>query len=107
MPVVGIRELSRDVSGLVERVENGELVLIKKHGRYVAAMVRIDPEGLEDFLLGHLPEFIESYREAEEDIAAGRTYSLNEIRAEFEAESQSHARSHADRPRAKRRSPRP
>jgi antitoxin (DNA-binding transcriptional repressor) of toxin-antitoxin stability system len=107
MPVVGIRELSRDVSGLVERVENGELVLIKKHGRYVAAMVRIDPEGIEDFLLGHLPEFIESYREAEEDIAAGRTYSLNEIRAEFEAESQSRARSHADRPRAKRRSPRP
>ncbi|SRR6266508_1356382 len=73
MPVVGIRELSRDVSGLVERVENGELVLIKKHGRYVAAMVRIDPDGLEDFLLGHLPEFIESMDQAEEDFAAGRT----------------------------------
>ena len=83
MPVVGIRELSRDVSGLVERVENGELVLIRKHGRFVAAMVRIDPDGLEDFLLGHAPEFIEDMRQAEEDIAAGRTRPLDEVMAEL------------------------
>jgi antitoxin (DNA-binding transcriptional repressor) of toxin-antitoxin stability system len=81
MPVVGIRELSRDVSGLVERVENGELVLIKKHGRFVAAMVRIDPDGLEDFLLGHAPEFIENMRQADEDIAAGRTVSYEDWKA--------------------------
>ena len=73
MPVVGIRELARDVSGLVERVENGEFVLITKHGRYVAALVRIDPDGLEDFLLGHLPEFIESMEQADRDFAAERT----------------------------------
>jgi len=102
MPVVGIRELSRDVSGLVERVENGELVLIKKHGRYVAAMVRIDPDGLEDFLLGHLPEFIESYREAEEDIAAGRTRPLEEVIAEINADEQRRARGRDGRRSASR-----
>lgn len=86
MPVVGIRELSRNVSGLVEQVERtGEIVLVTRHGRPVAALVRVDRDSLEDLLLAHAPEFIDDMRQADEDLAAGRTQPLEEVMADLAA----------------------
>lgn len=48
--VIGIRELARNVSKVIDSVEARQPVLITKHGTPVALMLPINPELLEEFL---------------------------------------------------------
>ena len=52
MSVVSIRDLSRNPSAVVDEVErSGRPAVVTRNGKPVAALVRIDQEALEDWLL--------------------------------------------------------
>jgi prevent-host-death family protein len=85
MVTVSIRELANNASGVVADVEeSGRPAVVTKHGRPVAAVVPIDPEKLEDFVLANAPEYVADRRAADADLAAGRTTSASDLLAELD-----------------------
>ncbi len=85
MTTVSIRDLGRRPSQVVDEVvRTGRPTIITRHGRPVTAMVAIDPEELEDFVLSHAPEFTRSRRAADADLRAGRVRRADEIFAELD-----------------------
>jgi prevent-host-death family protein len=74
MGTIGIRDLSRNASQVIDQVSStGSPMIVTKHGRPVAAVVALDPDALEDFVLPTAPEYVAVRRTAEADLAAGRT----------------------------------
>ena len=74
MGTIGIRELSRNASQVIDQVSStGSPMIVTKHGRPVAAVIAVDPDALEDFVLAAAPEYIAARRVADADLAAGRT----------------------------------
>jgi prevent-host-death family protein len=87
MGTVTIRDLQRDTSRVVDEVERSRRPqLVTKHGRPVAAVVPIDAEELEDFILSNAPSFVASFREADQDLVAGRTVSATDFFKELDAQ---------------------
>lgn len=87
MGTVGIRELSRNASKIIQEIETtGRPVIVTRHGQPIAALWRIDEDALEDFVLANAPEFVESMREAEEDYREGRAQPAEEVYAELNLE---------------------
>lgn len=73
MGTIGIRDLSRNASQVVDQVSStGNPMIVTKHGRPVVAVVAIDPDALEDFVLATAPEYAADRRTADRDLAAGR-----------------------------------
>jgi prevent-host-death family protein len=80
MSLLGIRAFSREVSRHIDSVvETGEPVVLTKRGRPVAAIVALDDDALEDFVLAHAPEFALGMRAADEELRRGETSTLAEI----------------------------
>ncbi|MBN2114335.1 MAG: type II toxin-antitoxin system Phd/YefM family antitoxin [Acidimicrobiia bacterium] len=74
MGTIGIRDLSRNTSQVIDQVSStGSPMIVTKHGRPVAAVVAVDPDALEDFVLATAPEYAVARRAADADLAAGRT----------------------------------
>ncbi|MGI8759165.1 MAG: type II toxin-antitoxin system Phd/YefM family antitoxin [Acidimicrobiales bacterium] len=87
MPTVSIRELANNASGVIAAVaDTGRPTVVTKHGRPVAAVVPIDQEELEDFVLANAPEFVAGRAEADADLAAEQTRSLGEVLAGLDAD---------------------
>lgn len=87
MATVSIRELARGASKVVDDVaRSGHPAIVTRRGQPIAAVVPIDPDELEDFVLSHAPSFVRSLRRADEDIAAARSRSLADILDEMDAE---------------------
>jgi prevent-host-death family protein len=81
MTTVSIRDLSRRPSEVVDEVaRTGRPAIITRRGRAVTAMIAIDPDQLEDFVLANAPEYSRSMRAAVADLRAGRTVTLDEYR---------------------------
>ena len=77
---ITIRELSRNVSGVVDEVaRTGRPALVTKHGAPVVAVVPVSESELEDLVLARLPEYLEDLAAADEDLAAGRTRSAADV----------------------------
>ena len=73
MGTIGIRDLSRNASQVIDQVSStGSPMIVTKHGRPVAAVVAIDPDALEDFVLATAPEYAADRRAADRDLAADR-----------------------------------
>lgn len=84
MVIVGIRELVRNASKIIQEIETtGQPVIVTRHGRPVAALWPIDEEALEDFVLARAPEFVESMQEAEGDYREGRAQLAEEVYADL------------------------
>ena len=74
MGTIGIRDLSRNASQVIDQVSStGSPMIVTKHGRPVAAIVAIDPDALEDFVLATAPEDVAARQAADADLAVGRT----------------------------------
>jgi prevent-host-death family protein len=85
MPTVSIRELANNASGVISEVTaSGRPAVVTKHGQPVAAVVPIDEDALEDFVLANAPEFVEGRRAADEELAAGQTRSLESVVADLD-----------------------
>lgn len=85
MSLIGIRGLSRRVSRHIEQVEKtGEPLVVTRRGRPVVAIVPVDADGLEDFVLAHVPEFTLGMRAADSELERGETVPLSEVLDELE-----------------------
>jgi prevent-host-death family protein len=85
MTTISIRDLSRRPSQVVDEVvRTGRPAIITRHGRPVTAMVAVDPDELEDFVLSHAPEYARSRRAADADLRAGRARPADEVFAELD-----------------------
>lgn len=88
MATVTIRELGRQVSGVVKEVTStGRPAFVTHRGTPVAVLLPLDPEQLEDYVLANAPEYVASMRTADQAIARGEQgVPLADAIAEFEAE---------------------
>jgi len=69
---VSVRDLANGASRVIEEVRaTGRPAVITKRGKAVAAIVPIDEEALEDWVLANAPEFVANMAEAEAEIATG------------------------------------
>lgn len=80
MPTVSIRDLARRSSRVVDDVSSsGRPAIITRRGKPVAALIAIDPDELEAFVLANAPEYARSMRDADADLAKGRTRTLADV----------------------------
>lgn len=80
MGTIGIRDLSRNASQVIDQVSStGDPMIVTKHGRPVAALIAVDPDALEDFVLATAPEYAADRRVADRDLAANRTRPAAEV----------------------------
>ena len=85
MTTISIRDLGRRPSQVIDEVlRTGRPAIITRHGRPVTAMVAVDPDELEDFVLAHAPEYVRSTRAADADLRAGRARAADEVFAEVD-----------------------
>ena len=88
MAAVNVRELARNTSKVIGDVERRKRpAIITRSGRPVAAVVPIDSDALEDWILANAPEFVEGMRQAEEEFRRGETISMDELFARIERRS--------------------
>jgi prevent-host-death family protein len=88
MPAVNVRELARNTSKVIGDVERLKRpAIITRSGRPVAAVVPIDSDALEDWILATAPEFVEGMRLAEDEFRRGETVSMDELFARIERKS--------------------
>jgi prevent-host-death family protein len=93
MNTIGIRELARNTSRVIEDVERSKKpALVTRHGRPAVAVVPIDQDELEDWILANAPEFVQGMKEAERELLEGRTFSLDEVMAEIEGDGATKAK---------------
>ena len=86
MPTVSIRDLARRSSQVVDDVtSSGRPAIITRRGKPVGALIAIDPDELEDFVLANAPEYARSMRDADDDLARGRTRPLSAVLDELDA----------------------
>lgn len=84
MPIIGVRELARRNRELLDKVEKEKVpYLVTRNGRPVAALVPVDPADAERYVLAAAPEFVESRRQADAEIAMGETRSLEDVTQEM------------------------
>ncbi len=88
MSTVSIRDLANKASAVVDEVARSKRpAVVTKHGKPVAALVPIDQEALEDWVLANAPEFVANMAEADSEIARGeRGMPLDDVLAELDAD---------------------
>ncbi len=87
MSTVGVRELARHTSSIINDIEQSkEPTLVTRRGRPVVYMLPVDSEEFEDFLLANAAQFVDGMTAADAELAAGETVSLAEVRADFETD---------------------
>lgn len=80
MPTISIRDLARRSSRVVaDVVSSGRPAIITRRGKPVGALIAIDNDELEDFVLANAPEYAASIRDADADLARGRTQPLSDV----------------------------
>ncbi len=85
MSTIGVRELARHASAIINDIEQKKQpALVTRRGRPVVYMLPVDSAEFEDFVLTHASQFVEGMVTADDELAAGETVSLADVRAEFE-----------------------
>jgi prevent-host-death family protein len=85
MPTISIRELGRRPSQVIDEVvRTGRPAIVTRHGRPVTALVALDPDELEDYVLARAPAFVRATRAADADLRGGRTRPAAEVFAELQ-----------------------
>jgi prevent-host-death family protein len=88
MAKVGIRDLQRDASAIVGRVaRTGKATLVTNRGEPVAAIVPVDRDDWEDYVLANAPSFLLSMERADRDLAAGDIRDSEDVFAELGVEA--------------------
>jgi prevent-host-death family protein len=80
MPVIGIRELSRETADVIKELQSsGEPVVITKQGKPVATLMAVDEAEAQNLVLSLAPEIRETSSTAEVQAAPRKTRSLEEV----------------------------
>lgn len=78
---VSIRQLADETSAIVRQVTStGRPALITNRGKPVAAVIPIDEDALEDWVLSQAPQFTDAMHEADEYAALGKGTSWADLR---------------------------
>jgi|SRR5205809_6805946 len=81
MATVNVRELARNTSRVIDDVSKRHRpTLVTRAGRPVAAVVPIDSDALEDWILANAPEFVDGMRLADDESRRGKTTSFDALR---------------------------
>jgi antitoxin (DNA-binding transcriptional repressor) of toxin-antitoxin stability system len=97
MPVVGLRQLSRETREVITQLEvDGEPVVITRQGQPIAALTAISQEDVASFALALAPELVAGRERAAAAIAAGEGEPASQVLAEFEAEERHEHSEEAD-----------
>lgn len=89
MSTVSIRDLANNASSIVRGVnESGRPAVVTRHGRAVAAVIPIDQDGLEDYVLANAPEYVRGRADADTELAAGSTRSLAGVLEDLDNEAE-------------------
>jgi prevent-host-death family protein len=80
MEANNIQELGRNAGTIIRRVvETGRPQLVTKRGQPVVAIVRIDHEKLQDWIVANAPSFAKDIPGADEALEAGETVSADAL----------------------------
>ncbi|MHB8717935.1 MAG: type II toxin-antitoxin system prevent-host-death family antitoxin [Candidatus Dormibacteria bacterium] len=87
MGSVNARDLARQTATILDEVERTRRpMLVFRNGKPVAALVALDEDGLEDYVLANAPEFAASFRRADQDARAGRLRTVADVFADLEVQ---------------------
>ena len=86
---MSIRDLANNASAVVDEVaKSGRPAVVTRYGKPVAAVVPIDQDALEDWVLANAPEFVADMATADAEIAQGRRgKQLADLVRELDADS--------------------
>ncbi|MBI4354336.1 MAG: type II toxin-antitoxin system Phd/YefM family antitoxin [Candidatus Omnitrophica bacterium] len=79
MKFVGISELKNGASNVVRQVQRGGPVVVMRHGKPCAALIRISEEEIDQLLFEDSPLVKQAVKEALNDIRAGRVVTWREF----------------------------
>lgn len=79
MVTAGVRELKNRTSEFLRRTRTEGPVIITSHGKPVAAMIPLEPDEVEDFLLAHSPKIQAAVKRGMKDIEASRVHTVEEL----------------------------
>jgi prevent-host-death family protein len=80
MPMIPVRDLARRTREVLDDVERtGRVAIVTRQGRPAVAIIPLDAEALEDHVLAGARDYLDAMREADEDLASGRTRSLGAV----------------------------
>jgi len=79
MAAVNVRELARNTSKVIGDVARRKRpTIITRAGRPVAALIPIDADALEEWILANSPEFVRGMRKADQELRLGQTVGMVE-----------------------------
>ena len=79
MAAVNVRELARNTSKVIGDVARRKRpTIITRAGRPVAAVIPIDADALEDWILANSPEFVRGMQKADKELRLGQTVGMDE-----------------------------
>ena len=81
MKTIGVRELKNHVSEYLRSLSKDEPVVITRNGKPVAAMISLEPDELEDFILAHNPKVQKMVRKGIREIERGEYLTVDELLA--------------------------
>jgi len=79
MKYANIRELQKDASGIISRVEKGEDVIITKRGKPAAVIYPLTEDTIEDYMIQHSPSIRKKIDEGLKDAREGRVIPIAEL----------------------------
>ena len=86
MKTIGVRELKNHVSEYLRNLSKDKPVVITRNGKPVAAMISLEPDELEDFILAHSLKVHKMVRKGIEEIERGEYFTVDELLASTEME---------------------
>ncbi len=93
MRVIPVTQVKAKINEYIEAVrDTRDQITITKNGAPAAVLIGVDEwESIQETLHWlSQPDVVESVRQSEADVAAGRTYGEDEIRAEYHVPRRSH-----------------
>ncbi|HEY7932432.1 MAG TPA: type II toxin-antitoxin system Phd/YefM family antitoxin [Solirubrobacteraceae bacterium] len=88
MATVTVRDLSRNTSSIIsDVVKTQKPTIVTKHGAPVVVVMAINPGDLEDLVLSKAPQFLQDYKDAEDDARNGRTVDADEFFDQLDLEN--------------------
>jgi len=93
MRVIPVTQVKAKINEYIEAVrDTRDQITITKNGAPAAVLIGVDEwESIQETLHWlSQPGVVESVRQSEADVAAGRTYGEDEIRAEYQVPRRSH-----------------
>ena len=78
MKFVSISELKNETSQIVQGVRRGQSVVVVRHGKPCAAVIRLSEDTIDQLLFEESPRVKEAVTEALDDVKHKRTVSLKD-----------------------------